>query len=91
MKSRIFLGKAMTCGELRAALDTQRGPDGIARKVLIRRCLITECPGPDMNTILSLYLKIEDSRIVKSVFTHKTFAQLRTDPLSEVDINNYSR
>lgn len=80
----------MTCGELRALLDSQRGSDGIARRFLLRDCLITECPGPDMEAVRA-YLKIEDARIVKSVFTHQTVAQLRINLLPGVDINNYSR
>lgn len=89
-KTKIIYGKILTCGELRHLLDPYRDADGFARRFLIRKCIILECPGPTLDVVLA-YLKVSGGRMTKNHFTSKTISQYKENPDPGVDFNWYSR
>lgn len=85
-KMLLIYRKVVTLEELRDLANPNRGPDGIARKILVRNCAITNCPG-SMEAVYAT-LKFEESRLAKNYFTSRSKVEYLKEPVSFDQINN---
>lgn len=69
----ILYNKIMSFNELLKRIEPLRGEDGIARKVLMHRCTITECPPNTSPLSLADMLGIDQSIARRCIFTADIF------------------